>query len=59
MKVLHIDSGKTWRGGQRQLYFLVKGLKELGVEQYALISNKQLKDKLKNLGIEAFSWQYK
>ncbi len=59
MRILHIDSGKTWRGGQRQLYFLSKGLKELGIEQYALISNKQLKDKLQNLGIEVFSWKYK
>ncbi len=59
MRILHIDSGKTWRGGQRQIYFLFKGLKELGVEQYALSSNKQLIDKLKDLGVEVFSWKYK
>ncbi|PYV44194.1 MAG: hypothetical protein DMG06_07505 [Acidobacteria bacterium] len=33
MKVLHLDSGMDWRGGQQQVYFLATGLKKLGVEQ--------------------------
>lgn len=28
MRVLHIDSGTEWRGGQRQLYLLAHGLRE-------------------------------
>ena len=33
MKVLHITSPKTWRGGEQQLIYLAQELKKLGVEQ--------------------------
>ena len=29
---MHIDSGKSWRGGQRQVYLLAKGLRDRGHE---------------------------
>ncbi|ADD68163.1 glycosyl transferase group 1 [Denitrovibrio acetiphilus DSM 12809] len=32
MKILHIDTGKEWRGGQRQALFLHEGLLEYGIE---------------------------
>lgn len=32
MRVVHIDSGKSWRGGQRQVYLLAKGLRDRGHE---------------------------
>ncbi|MGD9808267.1 MAG: glycosyltransferase [Deferribacterales bacterium] len=32
MKILHLDTGKEWRGGQRQALFLHEGLLELGIE---------------------------
>ncbi len=32
LKVVHIDSGKSWRGGQRQVYLLAKGLRDRGHE---------------------------
>lgn len=31
MKVLHLDSGLEWRGGQQQVLYLTQGLEELGV----------------------------
>lgn len=31
-RILHLDSGHDWRGGQRQILFLVRGLREAGVE---------------------------
>lgn len=34
MKVLHVDTGKEWRGGQRQALLLHEGLLENGVESY-------------------------
>jgi glycosyltransferase involved in cell wall biosynthesis len=34
MKVLHLDSGMDWRGGQQQVYYLTKGLRKLGMEQH-------------------------
>jgi len=34
MKVFHIDSEKTFRGGQRQVLYLLEGLKKRGVENF-------------------------
>ena len=33
MRVLHVDSGLTFRGGQQQVLHLALGLREAGVEQ--------------------------
>ncbi|MGE4318022.1 MAG: glycosyltransferase [Deferribacterales bacterium] len=32
MKVLHIDTGRDWRGGQRQVLFLHEGLMKAGID---------------------------
>jgi glycosyltransferase involved in cell wall biosynthesis len=32
LRILHIDSGRDWRGGQRQVYLLAHGLRALGHE---------------------------
>ncbi len=37
MKVLHLDSGLTWRGGQEQLLQLEAGLRRSGVEQQLVL----------------------
>jgi glycosyltransferase involved in cell wall biosynthesis len=29
-RILHIDSGRSWRGGQRQVFLLAAGLRDLG-----------------------------
>ncbi|AEI13943.1 glycosyl transferase group 1 [Flexistipes sinusarabici DSM 4947] len=34
MKILHVDTGKEWRGGQRQALLLHEGLLENSVESY-------------------------
>ncbi|MFQ5929282.1 MAG: glycosyltransferase family 4 protein [Acidobacteriota bacterium] len=34
MRILHLDSGSAWRGGQQQLHYLAKGLKQQGVQQH-------------------------
>lgn len=34
LKVLHIDTELTWRGGQNQLHLLVSGLNQLGVQNH-------------------------
>ncbi|MEX2597305.1 MAG: glycosyltransferase family 4 protein [Salibacteraceae bacterium] len=36
MKVLHISSPKTWRGGEQQLIYLVEELQTLGVDQVVM-----------------------
>ena len=30
MKILHIDTEKTWRGGEQQVLYLLKGLRRKG-----------------------------
>ena len=32
MKILHVDTEKGWRGGEQQLLYLIRGLREKGVE---------------------------
>lgn len=34
MRILHVDTGKQWRGGQRQVLFLHQGLLREGIESY-------------------------
>jgi len=36
IKVLHISTPDTWRGGEQQLAYLLQELRELGVEQFLL-----------------------
>ena len=36
LRVLHLDSGTTWRGGQRQALLLALGLKDLGHEPFLI-----------------------
>ena len=40
MKILHLDSGTDWRGGQQQVDYLVSGLSRLGVEQHLVLCEK-------------------
>lgn len=34
MRILHLDSGPGWRGGQQQLHTLIGGLKREGIQQF-------------------------
>ena len=29
-RILHVDSGRSWRGGQRQVFLLATGLRDMG-----------------------------
>lgn len=33
MRILHIDTGTRWRGGQQQLWWLLEGLQRMGLRQ--------------------------
>jgi len=51
MKVLHLSSEKTWRGGEQQIAYLVDELNELGVENFVAcrkdsVFEKHCKDNL-------------
>jgi len=59
MKILHVDAGNEWRGGQRQLYYLAKGLSEEGIKQFAIVSSDKLEKKLNAVGVYTYKWRYR
>jgi glycosyltransferase involved in cell wall biosynthesis len=50
VRVLHVNTQKSWRGGERQVFLLMKNLSILGVEQMLLCPNHSiLADRAKNI----------
>ncbi|MBN2406776.1 MAG: glycosyltransferase [Elusimicrobia bacterium] len=50
--LIHFDTGRTWRGGQDQVFLLMKGLKEAGVRQILIAPRGSvLEQRVKNLNI--------
>jgi glycosyltransferase involved in cell wall biosynthesis len=50
MRVLHMDTEKTWRGGENQIRLLIQGLKASGVESYlATQSGSEIEKRLSGL----------
>ena len=39
IKVVHIDAGQEWRGGQKQVFLLHKGLLEKGIESFLVCNH--------------------
>ena len=56
MRILHLDSGPDWRGGQQQVEYLVTGLKRLGVEQHLVLrGNGKLAGRIHQTGLPVSS----
>ena len=54
LKILHLDTGKGWRGGQQQLFWLLQGLRERGQEQLLLApAGSPLVARVREKGLEA------
>jgi len=54
LRVLHLDSGREWRGGQRQVYLLARGQRELGHEPLVVAAPEApLIRRLRSAGIAA------
>jgi L-malate glycosyltransferase len=55
-RVLHVDSGRGWRGGQRQVYLLASGMKERGFDT-AIVApgDAPLFEKARAHGISTFA----
>lgn len=54
LRVLHLDSGREWRGGQRQVYLLARGQREHGHEPLVVASpDAPLIRRLRSAGIAA------
>ena len=53
MRILHVDTEKGWRGGEQQLFYLVKGLLEKGIESVvACRKGDELEKRCQEAGIE-------
>ncbi len=53
MRILHVDTERGWRGGEQQLFYLVKGLKEKGFKQaVACRVGDELEKRCREAGIE-------
>jgi len=54
VKVLHVDTGRTWRGGQQQVLYLHRGLSGLGVESHLVCSSRgELLERARHEGLPA------
>ncbi|MEZ4586053.1 MAG: glycosyltransferase [Gemmatimonadales bacterium] len=60
LRIVHIASGRQWRGGQRQVLLLARGLAGLGVEQLVITSrDSRLARELTGAGVavRAVGWR--
>ena len=54
LRILHLDAGREWRGGQRQVYLLARGQRELGHEPLVIAApDAPLLHRLRSAGIAA------
>ena len=56
MKVAHLDTGRTWRGGQAQALLLMRELEVRGHEQLLLAPPGPLLEKARATGFDARRW---
>ncbi len=55
MKILHINTEKTWRGGEQQTFNLLKGLKQRNIPSHLLCQpNSPMAEKAEEIGIKTF-----
>ena len=55
MKILHINTEKTWRGGEQQLLNLLQGLNKRNITSHlACQPGSAMEERAKNAGIEVF-----
>jgi len=59
MKVLHLSSERTWRGGEQQIAYLIEELEKYGVENYvACRKNSAFEAYCQDKGIPYFSFSF-
>jgi glycosyltransferase involved in cell wall biosynthesis len=56
VKVAHLDTGRTWRGGQAQVLLLLRGLAARGHHCLLLAPAGPLSDRVRALGVEVERW---
>jgi glycosyltransferase involved in cell wall biosynthesis len=55
MKILHVNTEKTWRGGEQQTLYLLKGLKKRNITSHLLCQpGSPMEERAKKAAIEVF-----
>jgi L-malate glycosyltransferase len=57
LKIAHLDSGTSWRGGQAQVWLLMQGLKRRGQTCALLAPEGPLLVRAREAGFETWSWR--
>jgi glycosyltransferase involved in cell wall biosynthesis len=57
MKLVHLDTGASWRGGQAQVMYLLEGLRERGHESVLIASPGALLERARSRGFSAEAWR--
>ena len=57
MKVAHLDTGRSWRGGQAQVLLLMRGLAARGHESLLLAPPGPLLEKARAAGVRCTPWR--
>ncbi len=57
MRVAHLDTGRTWRGGQAQVLLLMRGLQARGHESLLLAPSGPLLERARAAGIGVRAWR--
>ena len=55
-RVVHLDTGREWRGGQAQVHMLIRGLRRHGVESMLLAPDAPLLRRARAAGVMAEPW---
>lgn len=56
MRIAHLDTGRTWRGGQAQVLLLMRELRERGHVQHLLAPAGPLLERARSEGLEVTEW---
>ena len=57
MRVAHLDTGRSWRGGQAQVALLLRGLGERGCENLLLAPSGPLLERARQAGFRTARWE--
>ena len=64
-RVLHLNTARTWRGGERQVWFLARGLQERGIPQWIVgLPGSELEQRARDAGLPFYGikmrgeWDY-
>ena len=57
LTLAHLDSGLTWRGGQQQVFLLMRGLAHRGVRQLLIAPRGPLADRVQAEGMSVARWR--